>query len=307
MKTATIFDIKRFAVHDGEGIRTTVFFKGCPLRCLWCHNPEGLSIQPQLSYSETKCNTCGRCATVCPNEAHSFKESTAKSNAYMHNFNRNLCVACGKCENNCFNHALRIYGKKMTITDLIPILLEDKDFYLESNGGITLSGGEPLIQSEFCSDLLKEVKSHNIHTAVDTCGAVKKTDIERVIPYTDVFLFDIKAMDDNLHRELTGKGNYQIHDNLRYIDKCGKKIEIRIPFIPNVNDCDTDSIGAFLANFNNIQKIVVLPYHHFYIPKYKALNIEHSLPPSSLSSSLTIEDAVSILNKYDLNAIAGYE
>lgn len=165
---ATIFDIKRFAVHDGDGIRTTVFFKGCPLKCVWCHNPEGISYMPQLAYYENKCVSCGECVEICPQKAHGIEKG-------RHSFDRNKCILCGECEKMCLGEALKLYGKEMTIDELMPLLLEDKDFYTTSGGGVTLSGGECLMQADFCAELLKKLKSENINTAVDTCGLDRKS------------------------------------------------------------------------------------------------------------------------------------
>ena len=163
--SARIFEIKRFAVHDGDGIRTTVFFKGCPLKCVWCHNPEGIDFKPELAYYENKCINCGECIRVCPNNAHTIEKG-------VHIFNRKKCTGCGNCEEVCLGNALTLYGEEVTEDELLPKLLEDKEFYENSNGGVTLSGGECLMQSDFCAELLKKLKENGINTAVDTCGFV---------------------------------------------------------------------------------------------------------------------------------------
>ena len=245
---ATIFEIKRFAVHDGDGIRTTVFFKGCPLRCVWCHNPEGLTAAPQIARYEHKCIGCGEC------KKDNF---TAED---------------------CLGEATVLYGKEVTLDELLPILLEDKDFYENSGGGVTLSGGECLIQADFCAELLKELKKQGIHTAVDTCGFVSKNALDKVIPYTDVFLYDVKAYDENVHIKCTGVSNKQILENLKYLDSIGKDIEIRIPYVPDFNDGQIEKIACFLAPLKKITKIRVLPYHNYAGSKYKALNLPNALP-----------------------------
>ncbi|MBQ2325234.1 MAG: glycyl-radical enzyme activating protein, partial [Clostridia bacterium] len=225
---ATIFEIKRFAVHDGDGIRTTVFFKGCSLRCVWCHNPEGLCAFPQLGYYEHKCIGCGECAAVCPTNAHGIENG-------IHVLEREKCIACGRCAVACTNGALSLYGREVTVDELLPLLLEDREFYEESDGGVTLSGGECLMQADFCAELLKRLKEHGIHTAVDTCGFVSRETLDRVIPFTDVILYDIKAYDEEVHKKCTGVSNRRILDNLAYLDSVGKSVEIRIPYVPDYN------------------------------------------------------------------------
>ena len=268
---ATVFEIKRFAVHDGDGIRTTVFFKGCPLRCVWCHNPEGLSPQPQLAYYDHKCVGCGECVGVCPTGAHRMEEGA-------HRFDRSACIACGRCAEVCLGDALTLYGKRMTVEELLPLLLEDRDFYENSGGGVTLSGGECLAQAEFCAELLRRLKEQGIHTAVDTCGYVSEKALDAVIPYTDVFLYDLKAYDEEVHIRCTDRSNEKILENLRYLDKLGKAIEIRIPYIPDYNDDQIEKMGRFLSELGHVTKIRVLPYHSYAGSKYRALNQENTLP-----------------------------
>ena len=247
-RTATIFELKRFAVHDGDGIRTTVFFKGCPLRCVWCHNPEGLTATPQVAFYEHKCIGCGKCQ----------KEDFTPDG--------------------CFGEARVLYGKEMTVEELLPLLLEDREFYETSGGGVTLSGGECLAQAEFCAELLKALKEQGISTAVDTCGFVPREALDKVIPYTDVFLYDIKAYDEDVHIQCTERSNRQILENLYYLDKRGCAIEIRIPYVPDYNDDQMEKIAHGLAPLKNIVKIRVLPYHNYAGSKYSALGMKHTLP-----------------------------
>ena len=247
---ASVFEIKRFAVHDGDGIRTTVFFKGCPLRCVWCHNPEGLSFDTQEAFYSHKCIGCGECKRA--------------------DFNTN----------DCLGEARVIYGKKLTVDQLLPLLLEDKDFYETSGGGVTLSGGECLVQADFCSELLKKLKENGIHTAVDTCGFVPKASLDKVIPYTDVFLYDLKAFDEDVHIKCTGQSNDPILKNLMYLDSLGKNIEIRIPYVPNYNSDQINEIAVFLSRLKHITKVRVLPYHNYAGSKYEALGLQNTLPPT---------------------------
>ena len=263
-----IFDIKRFAVHDGDGIRTTVFFKGCSLKCVWCHNPEGISFNPQIAFYKNKCVNCGRCLGVC--------ESQKNENG-IHTLQFDNCVGCGKCESVCLNDALKLYGKEYTVDELLPILLEDIDYY-ENGGGITLSGGECLCQAEFCKELLIKCKNHGLNTAVDTCGNVPWANIESVIPYTDTFLFDVKAIDDDIHIKCTGVSNKLILSNLKKLDEQGASIEIRIPYVPKFNAGDIKNIAEFVNNIKNVKKVRVLPYHNYAAGKYIALNMFDTLP-----------------------------
>lgn len=247
---ALICDIKRFAVHDGDGIRTTVFFKGCPLKCLWCHNPESISFRPQPAFFENKCIGCGQC-----------KEE-------------------GFTEEACLGEARVLYGREVTVEQLLPLLTEDRAFYENSGGGVTLSGGECLCQADFCAELLRRLKQEGIHTAVDTCGFVSREAIDKVLPYTDVFLYDIKAFDEAVHIKCTGQSNRRILENLRYIDSCGKAIEVRIPFVPGYNDDQMEKIAGLLRTLSNVKKTKLLPYHNYAGSKYEALGMENTLPPT---------------------------
>lgn len=268
---AMITDIKRFAVHDGNGIRTTVFFKGCPLRCRWCHNPETLSAQPQLAFYSHKCTTCHTCADLCA--GHSFDQGT-------HTINRHLCTVCGKCAACCPQDACEVLGKAVSVEEIIPILLRDRLFYDESGGGVTLSGGECLLQADFCAALLSQLKKEGIHTAVDTCGYVPREAINQVLPFTDCFLYDIKAFSEEVHQRCTGKSNRLIIDNLRYLDSCHVPVEIRIPYVPGRNDDQIEPIGRFLTSLSCITAVKILPYHNYAASKYLALAMENTLPPT---------------------------
>lgn len=271
LNKAMIFEIKRFAVHDGDGIRTTVFFKGCPLKCVWCHNPEGIDFKPELAYYKDKCIGCGECARVCQSQAHTFGNDG-------HILDRAKCIACGRCCDSCFSDALKYYGREMTAEDIMSVVMEDKDFYDSSGGGVTLSGGECLMYGDFCAELLSKLKKAGINTAVDTCGFVPRETIDKVMPYTDTFLYDIKAIDGDVHRKCTGVDNKLILDNLRYIDSCGKPVEIRIPFVPGYNDGEIEKIADFLKCMNNITRVRVLPYHNYAGSKYASLDMANTLP-----------------------------
>lgn len=285
-----IFDIKRFAVHDGDGIRTTVFFKGCPLKCKWCHNPEGMNFKPETAFYSDRCISCGECAPVCPQNAHSINNG-------IHKYDRSLCRSCGICEQHCPSGAMKSYGKETTEDELLSVLLEDKAFYDNSGGGVTLSGGECLLQADFCAVLLKKLKENNIHTAVDTCGYAPPESLDKVIPYTDVFLYDIKAFDEDCHIKCTGKSNKIILDNLRYISSVKIPVEIRYPFVPGFNSDQADKIAAFLSEFDNIVKVKVLPCHSLSASKYNALGIKDTQPCITPSKN-EIFNAEKIFKRY---------
>ncbi len=268
---ALIVDIKRLAIHDGDGIRTTVFLKGCPLKCVWCHNPESIGFKPQLAYYENKCINCGECVDVCPVGAHTMSKNG-------HVFDRAACVACGKCAEVCLGNALTLFGREMTVDELLPILLEDRAFYENSGGGVTLSGGECLMQTAFCCELLRRLKDEGINTAVDTCGYVPQGVLDAVIPYTDTFLYDLKAVDEAVHKRCTGQPNALILDNMRYLDSRRCRIEVRIPYVPAYNEGEIAAMAAFLSTLKNVVRVRVLPYHNYAGSKYAALGMENTLP-----------------------------
>lgn len=289
---ANIFEIKRFAVHDGDGVRTTVFFKGCPLSCVWCHNPESLKKQSELAIYQHKCVKCGNCVKACPKTAHVIENGN-------HIFIRENCIACGKCEEECYFDAIKLYGKEYSVDELIPILLQDIDFYKSSNGGVTLSGGECLLQYEFCTELLKCLKEHGINTAVDTCGCVSKTALDSVIPYVDTFLYDLKAIDEDVHKKCTGVSNKAILENLKYLDDIGAKVEIRIPYVPFYNDNQIEKIAEFVKQLKNVIAIKVLAYHNYASSKYDAIGIKNTLPqlvPSEEDRQKVVEIIRKIVN-----------
>ncbi len=298
MTEGRIVAIKRFEIHDGDGIRTTLFLKGCPLKCIWCHNPETISPKPQVAYIKEKCIGCGECASIC--YAHSFSSG-------LHVYDRSKCVYCGRCKNVCLGDALAFYSKEVSPEEVLPLLLEDRIFYDNSGGGVTLSGGEPLLQAEFCMELLKLLKWEGIHTAVDTCGFAKKADIDRLIDYTDIFLYDIKFYDEKKHIQYTGRTNQPIIENLKYIDTTGKPVEIRIPFVPTINDDQIQPIGRFLASLKHIVKVKLLPYHNFSSSKYMALEMENTLPDIESPDDNQLAEATNILKSFGLNAVSGRE
>jgi len=254
MKTATIFDIERNSYVDGPGIRTTVFFKGCNLRCAWCHNPESQSPKPQMMFFKNKCTGCGKCKEKCPNHLES-------------------CEICGKCTLYCPHDAREICGKEYTVDEVVREILKDKAFYEASGGGVTFSGGECMLQIDFLEDLLKECKKNGIHTAVDTAGYVPFEQFEQILPYTELILYDIKCFDSEKQKQYTGVGNELILENLKRLLATDKSVWIRIPIIPTVNDTEEEirSIRSFLLSCGTPEKVELLPYHAMGEHKYAAI------------------------------------
>ena len=251
MKTPLIFDIKRSSTVDGPGLRTVVFFKGCNLDCFWCHNPEGKSPDTQIAFFKEKCISCGVCHNLCKN---SFSE----------------CSACGKCVSTCPANARKLYGKKYTIPELLDIISSDKLFFEATGGGVTFSGGECMLYPEYIAQLSKICKANGISVAIDTAGCVPYSNFEKVLPYVDTFLFDIKCLNPELHKKGTGKRNELILQNLELLQKTGKNILIRVPVIPNFNDSEELArIKSFCSE--RCLTVELLPYHKFGIDKKNAL------------------------------------
>nr|WP_308625293.1 glycyl-radical enzyme activating protein [uncultured Eisenbergiella sp.] len=272
-----VSDSKRMSVHDGPGIRTTLFLKGCPLRCLWCHNPENLQTKPALSFTRKLCISCGACARVCPGGLHSFQGKE-------HHIRFEACRGCGACTEECLPGALKLYGREMAPEEAARLLLEDKDFYGRSGGGVTFSGGEPLLQPAFLAEVMKLLKKEKIAVAVDTCGEVPWSAFLQVIPYTDLFLYDIKHPDSAMHEKGTGRGNERILENLDNLHKQGVPVEIRTPVIPGYND-DPGTlrcIASLLNGYDNITAWRLLPYHSMAKGKYEALGMHYPMPETPM-------------------------
>ena len=268
-----IFDVMRYAIHDGPGIRTTVFLKGCPLKCTWCANPESQSRSPEISYLIERCLLCGRCEGVCPNQAVTVTDDS-------HKIDRTLCQACGLCAENCPAGALKLLGRKVKVDDLFEEIVSDRIFWERSGGGVTLSGGEPLMQPEFCKDLLKICHTNYISTAIETCLHVPSENLDAVLPFVDLLICDVKISDDAKHKSLIGVGNRRIKENLKYLVKNKQKgCLIRMPLIPGLNAANEDlqEIAGFLKSLDNNIHLEIMPYHRLGEPKYKRLGREYRL------------------------------
>lgn len=267
-----VFDIQRSSTVDGPGIRTVVFLKGCPLKCVWCQNPESQKFFPEIRWHSEKCIGCRKCIESCPNSAISLKGDILLTD-------RELCTNCGTCAGICFAQARELCGKYMTACEVYEIVKRDNIFYINTGGGVTVSGGEPTSQADFLIELFRKCKKDNIHTALDTCGYTEWKILRKILEYTDLVLFDLKQMDNEMHYEYTGVHLDKIQGNLKNIDCSGKPIWIRIPVIPGCND-DEENIeksAQFLAELNNLKRLDLLPYHSYGRQKYPMLDRVYKL------------------------------
>ncbi|WP_313340312.1 trans-4-hydroxy-L-proline dehydratase activase [Sedimentibacter sp.] len=288
MSTATIFNIQKFSIHDGPGIRTTVFFKGCPLKCLWCHNPESQENKKQILYDTEKCVLCGTCVKVCPQDAIKIENNVLTTDM-------DKCDFCGLCEIYCIQEARQVVGKDYNVGEILKEVLKDRIFYEKSNGGVTVSGGEPLMYVDFIEELFKKLKEENIHTAVDTSGAVNFKNLERIAEYTDLFLYDIKLMDDEKHNEYIKASNKTILENLKKLSKIHNNINIRLPIVEGVNAdiAHIEKTIDFIKDLN-IKKVNLLPYHDIAKHKYKKLGIDYEEEKMSKPSEEKMQCFVSM-------------
>lgn len=270
----TIFDLKKFAIHDGPGIRSTVFFKGCPLNCRWCHNPEGLSAAPEVMIFAQRCLAdCSECLALCPEKAlRKDKEGIV--------LKRDLCNACGLCTAACPSEALQMAGRKVSVEQIMNELAKDAIFYRTANGGITFSGGEPLAQIDFLHELLLSSKKQGWHTSVDTCGYAPFASFLKIMPLVDLFLYDLKMIDPAKHLHLTGMNNHLILENLAKLSHSANSLAIRIPLIPGSNDSETDikQLADFCASLPRAHPVHLLPYHPGGSGKRKRLDQSEPLP-----------------------------
>jgi glycyl-radical enzyme activating protein len=268
----TLFDIQRFCLHDGPGIRTNIFFKGCPLRCVWCHNPESYRKQKELIYRAHKCQGCRACERVCPNGAHKFDR-----NIHIVEFEK--CAQCGMCLEVCCYEAVSILGYEMTVDEVIDSVRTDLPYY-RSGGGVTFTGGEPMMQPKFAIQLAEALKKEGIHLCIETCGFTNSEYFEQIMPYVDCFLYDYKATDDVLHKKLTGVSNRLILKNLELINSSGKEIILRCPLIPGINDSDEHlaGIAGIFKRHDMIKRVEVMPYHRMGETKRIQLGCNAALP-----------------------------
>ncbi len=276
MSTGRIFDIQRFSIHDGPGIRTTVFLKGCPLRCLWCGNPESIDPKPQLSYLDDKCIACGECFKVCKPGALS------RDPAGRAVVDRGRCTHCGECAPVCDPKALEMVGRDAGVDEVIEVVLRDRDYYAQSGGGLTLSGGEPLLQPEFAEDLFHAAKNHGVHGCLETSGYAPWDVFERLRRVVDLWLFDFKETDPRLHEKFTGRENQTILDRLQRLHDAGGAILLRCPMIPghNARKEHLDGIVALSRKLPHLQGVELLPYYDLWRAKLKRFGLTTQFPES---------------------------
>jgi pyruvate formate lyase activating enzyme len=278
-----ILNVQRFCTHDGPGIRTTVFLKGCPLHCLWCHNPESQAPKREVLYNAEKCLDCRRCLALCQQNCHTLGED-------HHQYDRAGCLACGACISPLCP-ALELAGESASVEAVLEEVLKDKAFYDNSGGGLTLSGGEPLYQAEFCLALLSAAKENGLHVCVETCGLASPEILEKLAPLVDIFLFDYKETDPERHKEYTGVENTQILQNLRLLNELGKQIVLRCPIIPTLNDREDHfkGIAALAEELEQVTEICVEPYHAYGSGKYRRLGRAYALPQIEAPDAATVD------------------
>lgn len=307
MKTVNVFNIQRFSIHDGPGIRTTVFLKGCPLRCAWCHNPESFDPRPELAVADHRCVGCDLCTPVCdqgltgPVLVGSFDNRPTDQ-----------CERCGQCADACPTEARQLLGDSYTVSRLLDEISKDEVYHQQSKGGITFSGGEPLsaFNAEFVLDCLEYLKNKGVHTTIDTCGHVKQGILARAAKLADLFLFDLKIMDSQKHRQATGQDNHLILDNLTYLMRGGKKLKIRVPLIPGMTDSrgNLEAMAAFLkksCGSNPLPVVHLLPYHRVASEKYQRLGRAYTLDQVDPMTDSEINDRAGWLKNHGLTVHIG--
>jgi pyruvate formate lyase activating enzyme len=291
-----VFDIRKFSIQDGPGIRTTVFLKGCPLDCWWCHNPESQSPLPERMQRSSRCQACGACVAACPAGAVSMTPQGPFTDDQT-------CDLCGQCVQSCYAEAREIIGRSMTAVEVMQSIRTDVTFFDESHGGVTFSGGEPLLQPRFLLEMLRMCRAEEIHTAVDTSGYAPWQAIEPLLPYTNLFLYDLKSMDDANHRKVTGVSNSLILQNLQRLAQAGAAIILRLPLVPGINDDSANLAAAaeLAAGLPTMQYVDLLPYHSSAASKYEGLKRPYRLPGVQSPTAEQMEAAAGLFRSYGLS------
>ncbi|MEZ6852810.1 glycyl-radical enzyme activating protein [Halodesulfovibrio aestuarii] len=300
--TGTVFDIQRFSVHDGNGIRTLVFLKGCPLHCMWCQNPESMSPKPELMRLPHLCIGCGKCIEKCPEKALSVDDS----GTFV--IKRENCTYCGECVAHCYAGSMTIVGRYMTVDEVMDEVERDRHFYETSNGGVTFSGGEPTMQSEFLIECLHEAHRRGLHTAIETCAMTTPEVFRNVLEHTDLVLTDIKHMDSRQHKLLTGAHNEQILENIAAAAAMGKTLRIRVPLIPGCNDSaeNIEETAKFVASLGSaVESLDILPYHRLGEPKWEQLDRTYPLLGVEPHDKMIVYSMKDVADKYVAHVTVG--
>jgi len=300
-----VFNIQRFSVHDGPGIRTTVFLKGCSLHCFWCHNPEGIRLKREIQFYPERCIGCGACFEVCEHGAHVMEDG-------VHVYVRDKCVLCGKCTDNCFSGALEMTGDEVTVDDVMQEVLADRTFYQNSGGGMTLSGGEPMLQKAFTKALLERAKAEGVHTAIETCGNYRWADLEELLPLIDMVMMDLKHMDPEVHREAVGVSNERILVIAEQLMTTDKPVWFRTPVIPTINDTPEaiGAIAAFVRRLTDIREaqdngapppmLDLLRFHRLAGDKYRSLGLDYKAATLEAPSLAYMDELRDLARSYGI-------
>ena len=293
-----VYNIQRYCIDDGPGIRTTVFLKGCPLQCLWCANPESQKMLPEVGYRASICKKCGKCVAACTKNAITFEDEEIK-------IDRRLCDNCGDCVEACTYGARDFYGKAMTVGDVFKQVERDLQYYISSNGGVTVSGGEPLMQADFTRALLKKCQIEGIHTCIETCGMATEAKLNKVLPFVSLFLYDLKHMDSLTHKKLTGSPNESILRNLKLVADNGAALIIRIPLIPTCNDSTENltAIADIVASLNRSVGVEVMPYHNYGVNKYEMLDRPYHLKDLERPSEEKLSETADIFKSRGIECL----